>query len=89
MTKHMENKLQQLSSQYNITTDLLKEYADEGCMICYKASLSDYLMNAAEKFTSERDEEEFLEIIIATGMAERLHDVVNKSPFKKIKFPKP
>lgn len=85
----MELKLQELSSQYNISSEILMRYADEGCKICYKSNLKDYLANKETKFPTERDVEEFLEIIIATGMTEHLHDVVNKSPFKKIKFPKP
>jgi ketol-acid reductoisomerase len=89
MTKQMELKVQELSSQYNISSEVLMGYADEGCKICYKSSLKDYLANEETNFSNERDIEEFLEIIIATGMTEHLHDVVNKSPFKKIKFPKP
>ncbi len=85
----MENKIQELADLYKIEYPTLVKYADEGCRCCFQISLDEYLQKPELTFNTEADAEEFLEAIIATGMAEQLHDVVQKQPFKKIHFPKP
>ena len=76
-------------SEYNISADILREYAERGCYITHNKGLEEFVDINAQIFESDRNAEDFLVTIISLGMTDTLHDVMKESPFKRIQYKKP